>query len=703
VSSVITRSTRSGTAADSGVGGGPRPWTYQPALDGLRAFAVGAVMLYHFEPDWLPGGFLGVDTFFVLSGFLITSLLLDEHARTGGIALGAFWARRARRLLPALMLLLVAVFIAVALWSDPLELSQLRGDGLAGLFYVFNWRLIATGQSYFELFSDASPLRHLWSLAIEEQFYLLWPLIVLVCLRRSPRRLAIVCVAGIAGSAMAMAVLFEPGDPSRAYFGTDTRAQSLLVGALLAVATRARYPIGRVWAYAGALAFAACALWWVTGDDHAAWLYRGGTVVYALLTATVIAAALLPSAVRRGLSLPALVAIGKISYGLYLWHWPVLVFTTPRRVGGWLGVERVDGLALTLVRIALTAALAAVSYHLVEMPIRRGTLRGGRGWIAGPAAAVGCSVVIIAATAGAKPLPAYLDTSALPTVPVAPVATMAPLTSTVGTLPPIEPSASAAAPTTVGEPAPAPTAAATAAPTAAPTPPPPTTAPGRPPSRLLLVGDSVAASLEAGLADAVAARGATFDSIAFPGCGVVTGIPLSDEGERIEWGEQCSESLPSSQVNAVAAQAPDLVVWLSTWELAAREVDGQAFAFGTPEGDAVLLALMQQAADRLTGGGADLAVLTIPPSVDADIRDADAGFNAQANHFNGLLRELAGLAPDRIHVVDFATLVCAGTPEDCPADVEGLRPRPRDGAHFEPDGARWAGAVLADQLLALRI
>jgi hypothetical protein len=325
-------------------------------------------------------------------------------------------------------------------------------------------------------------------------------------------------------------------------------------------------------------------------------------------------------------------------------------------------------------------------------------LRGSRGWVAGPAAAVGCSVVIVAATAGAKPLPAYLDTSALPTVPAAPVSTVAPPTSLLGTLPPVEPAATTALPTSGPAPAPASTAAATA-----PPPPPPTTAPGRPPSRVLLVGDSVAASLEPGLEEAVAARGATFDSIAFPGCGVVSGIPLTDDGQRIEWGQQCSDSLPSNQVNAVAAHAPDLVVWLSTWELAAREVDGQAFAFDSPEGDAMLLALMQQAVDRLSGGGADVALLTIPPSVDADIRDADAAFNEKAAHFNGLLRQLATVAPDRVHVVDFAALVCGGTPEVCPPDVDGLRLRPRDGAHFEPDGARWAGAVLADQLLALRI
>ncbi len=183
---------------------------YQPSLDGLRAAAVAAVVVYHAYPSALPGGFLGVDAFFVLSGFLITSLLLTEWDVERAINLGAFWLRRARRLFPALLLLLVAVgiYAAVALPAD--ELDRFRGDGLASLFYVANWRLVLTGRSYFDLFASPPPLRHLWSLAIEEQFYLFWPLVVLGCLRFARRGRAVltgVCVTGIFASLATMAVL----------------------------------------------------------------------------------------------------------------------------------------------------------------------------------------------------------------------------------------------------------------------------------------------------------------------------------------------------------------------------------------------------------------------------------------------------------------------------------------------------------------
>jgi len=210
---------------------------YQPGLDGLRAVAVGAVLLFHGGVTWMRGGFLGVDIFFVLSGYLITTLLLVEWGRTRHIRLLAFWARRARRLLPALALLLVGVVLFGLLVAAPETLDRLRDDALSSIGYVANWRFIASGQSYFDQFVEASPLRHSWSLAIEEQFYLLWPLVLLVLLRWRPRlsSLARLFAAGAIASALLMAVLVDPeGDPSRVYYGTDTRAQALLVGATLA-------------------------------------------------------------------------------------------------------------------------------------------------------------------------------------------------------------------------------------------------------------------------------------------------------------------------------------------------------------------------------------------------------------------------------------------------------------------------------------
>ena len=219
---------------------------YRPGLDGLRALAVAAVILYHGQVSWAKGGFLGVDVFFVLSGFLITSLLLTEHEKTGRIGLTAFWSRRARRLLPALFLVLAAVALYAVVWAQPSELGTIRGDGLASLLYVSNWKFIYTGASYFQAFQSPSPLTHTWSLAIEEQWYLLWPLAVILMMRvfRGNRKTMTAAIVGLAlASATLMAVLFHPGsDPSRVYYGTDTRSQALLVGAALAALTAGRRP-----------------------------------------------------------------------------------------------------------------------------------------------------------------------------------------------------------------------------------------------------------------------------------------------------------------------------------------------------------------------------------------------------------------------------------------------------------------------------
>jgi peptidoglycan/LPS O-acetylase OafA/YrhL len=201
---------------------------YMPALDGLRAVAVAGVLLYHGDVTWARGGYLGVDAFFVLSGFLITTLLLAEWRTNGAIDLVDFWRRRARRLLPALFLVLGAVALFAATWAPTDTLERLRGDAFATLGYVANWRFIWSSDSYFAQFSSPSPLQHVWSLAIEEQFYLVWPPAFLVLLRVTggSRRAVLGITAGLAaGSALLMAVLFTPGaDPSRVYYGTDTRA-----------------------------------------------------------------------------------------------------------------------------------------------------------------------------------------------------------------------------------------------------------------------------------------------------------------------------------------------------------------------------------------------------------------------------------------------------------------------------------------------
>src|SRR5262245_36801237 len=223
----------------------PAAFAYRPALDGLRAAAVLAVIGYHLGYRQLQGGFVGVDLFFVLSGYLITSLLIAAYRTTGRINLPQFWGRRAKRLLPALLLLLLGVALWVEAQAPRFELALRRQDLLWTLFYGSNWHLIDSAQDYFVQYASASPVRHTWSLAIEEQFYLVWPLIVLAAITTGRGRLNLLAVlssTGIVVSALAMTWLFDPGDPSRAYYGTDSRIHQPLIGALLAIAVSRRLP-----------------------------------------------------------------------------------------------------------------------------------------------------------------------------------------------------------------------------------------------------------------------------------------------------------------------------------------------------------------------------------------------------------------------------------------------------------------------------
>jgi peptidoglycan/LPS O-acetylase OafA/YrhL len=379
--------------------------TYMPALDGIRAVAVLAVLLYHAGVGITPGGFLGVDLFFVLSGYLITSLLILEYDRTANLDLGAFWLRRARRLLPALYVALLISAFHSAFLADPHTLAGVRGDHLATLFYASNWWFIARGQSYFEQFAAPSPLRHTWSLGIEEQWYIVWPLLLVlafrVCRGRT-RVLGLVAVAAALGSATLMAALFDPmRDFSRLYYGTDTRAQALLAGAALAFVLRgtalsARW--GRVVTLLGVVGGVAFVVFVVHVTDADGWMYRGGFALLAGAAAMLVTATVQPGATALAsvLSVRPLVAIGKISYGLYLYHWPLYVILDPARTG-------LRGAALVAIRLAATFALAIGSYQLIEMPVRRGLLAGKGRLREAATIAAAAPFVIVAAFAATVP------------------------------------------------------------------------------------------------------------------------------------------------------------------------------------------------------------------------------------------------------------------------------------------------------------
>lgn len=364
----------------SGHGKAPR-LPYMPGIDGLRALAVSTVVLYHAGTSWIPGGFLGVDVFLVISGYLITSLLLAEMQATGRIDLMRFWIGRARRLLPAVILMIVVVLGVMAI-LHPNEVGNLRGAVVASLFYVTNWYQIAVHQSYFAQFSRPSVFQHLWSLAVEEQFYLLWPPIMAVAITTfGKRRVVYGVIAGTVLSTALAAILFSPGhDPSRIYYGTDTRAAGLLVGVLLAFAWPAarlapvRNRQAALMLDAAGVAALVFLLYLMTIiGELSPGLYRGGFLLVAVLTAVLLAVVAHPSSrLGKVFALAPLVWIGKRSYGIYLWHWPVLQLTRAHQDVPF------GGPVLLAIQIGLTIGLAELSYRFVEVPIRKEGLAGVR-------------------------------------------------------------------------------------------------------------------------------------------------------------------------------------------------------------------------------------------------------------------------------------------------------------------------------------
>jgi peptidoglycan/LPS O-acetylase OafA/YrhL/lysophospholipase L1-like esterase len=346
---------------------------YLPGIDALRAIAVLAVFLYHAGVGWMPGGFLGVDVFFTISGYLITSLLLSEYRRGGHVRLGRFWVRRARRLLPAVGVL-IAVTMVVAAIVEPDRLTELRGDAISSLAYVANWNFAFAHQSYFDQFQRPSLFRHLWSLSVEEQFYLFWPLAFAAGMSLLGRkRLLLGVLAGAVASLALMWILFDPGDSSRAYYGTDTHAVGLLIGVALALAwsplqlRRARSGrwCGPLLDVIGVVGLAYVALSFLRVHDYDLALFHGGYLWLALATAAVLAVMAHPAARLGGLlARPPLVWLGLRSYSFYLWHWPVLALTRPG-----LDVSLPRGLLIPL-QLLVVLALADLSYRFVELPFR---------------------------------------------------------------------------------------------------------------------------------------------------------------------------------------------------------------------------------------------------------------------------------------------------------------------------------------------
>jgi peptidoglycan/LPS O-acetylase OafA/YrhL len=368
-----------------------------PGLDGLRGAALAGMLCFHGGFAWARGGYLSVSTFFTLSGFLITGLLVHERAARGAIDLGRFWSRRLRRIVPALLAALLGTALYAALLSDSDQFGRVRADALAALGYVANWRFILSGQAYEDLFAAPSPVLHFWSLAVEEQFYLFFPLVVagVLALTAGRRRGLVMVLGGLIAGSVALSLRFNH-DHTRVYYGTDTRIAEILLGALLAIwvagpgadlAVRRRPAL----AVGGVAAAAVMLFAWSAIAQTNRWLYLGGFTAYGLLSTLLVAAAVAPGPMRSVLRFAPLRWLGLGSYGVYLYHWPIFLWLSPERTG-------LSLVPLFAVRLAVTIPIAFASYHLIEQPIRRGALPGWRALAATLMAATVTAFALVVAT-----------------------------------------------------------------------------------------------------------------------------------------------------------------------------------------------------------------------------------------------------------------------------------------------------------------
>jgi peptidoglycan/LPS O-acetylase OafA/YrhL/lysophospholipase L1-like esterase len=655
---MLTLTRVSGTRPEQPGGSG-----YLPSLDGIRGVAVLLVFAFHAGYGWATGGFLGVSVFFTLSGFLITSLVLRESVRTRTVDLGRFWARRLRRLLPAALATLVFVLVlsATVLRPDP---ATFRADVLASLFNLANWHFLVEGNSYSSLFQEPSPVRHFWSLAIEEQFYLLFPLTVWGVLRlrshgsrrrmRSPRStIRAIALVGIAGSIVASALAARSGDFDFLYYSLPTRAGEILIGALLATFAGVQQLRGQrsPWwlTVSGVAALVAIVALCAGSTVDSSWIADGGLLLFGLLSATLVATALARGPLAAVLALAPLRLLGRISYGVYLYHWPVILWLTPERVG-------VRGDALVAIQLAVTLAIATASFVLLEQPIRRGyVFEGGAARLAVPVGIALLVVTTLVMTSTYVPAPGVIDFEAAQRE-----------LRERSVAPPAPPEAVDVAP------------------------------------RVGFFGDSTALIQTLGMGDWARASGVTLvGGSSGLGCGIGrAGLVRNPFDHRItparlecqDWGVAWQQSLD--------AEAPDVaVVQVGAFDIADRRLPGDATfrAPGDPVYDEHLRAEMLAVVDFFAERGVHVVWLTAP-AIDVDRAKVPAppapspeSDPARIARFNELLREAAAARPE-LAIVDLA-----GWLRRRPGGELDPALRP-DGAHFTVQTAAeiapWLGPAI---------
>jgi peptidoglycan/LPS O-acetylase OafA/YrhL len=670
-----------------------RSMTYQPALDGLRAIAVTLVLLFHGGVSWMRGGYVGVSVFFTLSGYLITALLLTEHDRTGTVSVGNFFARRVKRLLPASLLCLVLVGLAAAAGVFE-NVSSLRRDMLGALLQVANWqKLLGTG-SYADLtnatLGNVAPLEHYWSLAIEEQFYWVWPVVAVVLLGRvksSVGRLR--CLAAMTLAAgVAAPVIARVWGADAAYWSTPARAGEILVGATVAAALhryRARPAVALPLSVAGLGAIVWAATTWSSSSGPA---YDGWLPVFALATAAVIVGVQHQSVVRVVLASAPFVWIGSISYGLYLFHWPLFAALTSQHLG-------IDGFWLFAVRIAATVLLATASAVLLERPIRAWSPPPRRplGLALAATAAVALTVIVVAEPTSSV----VADVSAAPIVPVA--GTLAPLEAITVPVPPAVPSSTVALGVTGAASSLAP--ASTAGTTTTTAVPPdgraqallaatPVPTPSRP-VRILVVGDSTAEALAIGLVAWAADHPdvAQVSVAASPGCGFIRTGEIPTDG-AVDFSGTCARVLDEELPQMADHLDPDVAVLMVTM----RDVEDRIWSEEEGALDPFdarfrerLLGDYRALADRLVGAGIDHVVWVLAPHPISSFEGEQRKMRDPARYEVqfGVIEQVAA----EHGVVTVLDLNGWMTDHDLLHDAE-LRP---DGMHLTPAWARWVSEV----------
>jgi peptidoglycan/LPS O-acetylase OafA/YrhL len=651
---------------------------YAGALDGLRAIAVIAVVGYHLGISWMPGGFLGVDLFFVISGFLITRLLLGEQAQTGGIALGAFWIRRFRRLVPPLVVVVATSVAATWLWGVPEQWNAVRGDTFAALGYVANWHFILTDVSYFDTLLGPSPLRHIWSLAVEEQWYVIWPLVMTaiapVAVRR--QRLGSMSVAVFVAAALSatwMAVLYDPADLSRVYYGTDTRAQQLLVGAGLAWVTVAaprrfeaaalvRHRLGFALALIGF--FAATLL----VSDDTPWLYRGGFLGVSIVAAALVAGASVPGAEGPlgWLAARPIVAIGRRSYSLYLWHWPVIIFVGPP-----MGLE-LSAVPLMLLQLAVSIGLTEFTYRWIETPTRRSSQRPVKMIVAWTAAAA--ITVFGTSVALTTELTALPDIDVLRPTFVPPPNTASQETEQANVL------QSSDAPDS-GE----------------------VSVPTTPPAeRLMLVGDSTAVVLAAARPANVPASW-QYTGYGRLGCGITAGQTIdSDANEVTPFAdpEVCGEWYADWTDLSKQFQPTISVVMIGAWEVLDHVIDGQRLSFPSDDWTIHVDTAIRRGVEAASAGGGRVAFLRVPcmeQSIVSLVHAQARNNPSRVAAFNAILEDVSAELP-MVSTLPLDDVLCPGGEPVGQVDGEAVR---FDGVHLTDSGAQFVWTWLDAELQAM--